>query len=335
MSPLVSVVMPLYNKADFVAKAVQSVCAQTFSDWELIIVNDGSTDHSVDIVTPFLQKYEEKIFLYSQQNAGVAVARNNGIEHAHGRYLCFLDADDWWCPIFLERIVFLSQQYTDAGLFASNYVYYKVGKIGTAVHNLVWRDKNLEHPQSGYLNYPMTYVNNHKMPIWTGAVMIPKNVFHEVGGFIDGVHLGEDFLLWSRISVKYPIAYIDEPLAYYNNDVPVSLRATRHLHAPERHMLFHLDLLEQLLNQCDETTRVEWQRLLGKLRASGLLAYWMDKRYHDLAAVELRKIDWSLLPSSLQHPYSLPTGWLKLKQHILKFGSFCKQQLLRLAALCK
>lgn len=335
MSPLVSIIMPLYNKADFVEKAVQSVCAQTFLDWELIIINDGSTDTSVDVVTPFLQEHKEKISLYSQQNAGVAVARNNGIEHAKGQYLCFLDADDWWNPNFLEHIMQLADIYPDAGLYASNYIYYKPGKTAVAVKHLVWYEQDKYSPLCGLLNYPSTYFGSDKMPICTGPVMIPKLVMDKVGGFPQGVKLGEDFLLWSQIATQYKIAYLNEALFFYNNDVPVSLRATRHLHAPEHHMLFHLDPLEQLLNQCDDTTRVEWQRLLGKLRVSGLLAYWMDKRYHDLAAVELRKIDWSLLPSSLQRPYSQPIGWLKLKQHILKFGSFCKQQLLRLAALCK
>lgn len=362
-----SVIIPLYNKAPYVRKALESVLAQTYTDYELIIVDDGSTDGSSEIAEAFLQELPVSNLspltssltsdsvpasrlsplafrLLKQKNAGVSAARNNGFSVSSAEYLAFLDADDWWEPTYLERMAQLIADYPDAGLYACNYVYYKPGKTHVALNI-----------PTGYINYPKAYYESNAMPVWTGAAMIPRKVYDEMGGFPLGIKLGEDFLLWSKIALKYPVAFLNEPLAWYNNDVPATLRATRNLHEPEYHMLFRLELafgngneviddrlkvkgtknskadtLASLLSPLAFRLNEDWQALLDKLRISGLLDYWLDKRYHDQAAEELKKVDWSKQPASVKRMYRTPIWLLKLKRNVMRVGSFVKQIIIKM-----
>ncbi len=380
-----SVIIPLYNKAPYIRKALESVLAQTYTDYELIIVDDGSTDGSFTIAKQVIDERlkikgtEDEVKgkensgaetngyklspinykLIRQANSGVSAARNAGVAQAHGEYLAFLDADDWWDSTYLERIAQLIEDYPDAGLYACNYIYYKPGKTHVALHI-----------PTGYINYPKAYYESDAMPVWTGAAMIPRYVYEEMGGFPLGIKLGEDFLLWSKIALRYPVAFLNEPLAWYNNDVPATLRATRNLHAPEHHMLFRLELafgdgeevkddrlkikgtknevkgerLEVRGTENGETDNTEprrliassphrlsddWSRLLDKLRINGLLEYWLDKRYHNLAIEELKKVDWSLQSNSVKRIYKTPIWLLKMKRWVMLVGSAVKQIIMK------
>ena len=320
MIPRFSIIVPLYNKAPYVRNALDSIVSQTFKDWECVIIDDGSTDGSADIVREYvctLQISDCKLQIISQKNSGVAAARNNGVAASHGEYVCFLDADDWWEPTFLEEMDKLITDYPDAGIYVSNYIYYKPGKTHVA----------LSLPR-GYMDYPKAYYEGSAMPVWTGATCMPRKVFDEMGGFPMGIKLGEDFLLWAKTALHYPVVCSEKPLAYYNNDVPASLRATRNLHAPQYHMLFNLGPLEDEIMQyvVNDKQSAVWKHLLDKLRASGLMDYWLSGEYHDAAAVELAKVDWSMLPKRAQSRYEQPVWLLKLKKRILQTGSYVKQK---------
>ena len=329
-----SVIVPLYNKAPYVRHALESVFAQTYKDFECIVVDDGSTDGSLDIVRAINDEMSRdkslnephtlndgRFKIFSQANSGVAAARNNGVAVSKGEYVCFLDADDWWESTFLEEMDRLIAEYPDAGIYASNYIYYKPGKTHVA----------LSLPR-GYLDYPKAYYEGSSMPVWTGATCMPRKVFDEMGGFPLGIKLGEDFLLWAKIALHYPVAFSEKPLAYYNNDVPASLRATSNLHAPEHHMLFHLDSLEEETRNLSPVTGnpSEWKALLDKLRVNGLMDYWLSDEYHDVAAAELAKVDWSKQPRSAKAQYEKPIWLLKAKRRFMQIGSYCKQKLIRL-----
>lgn len=380
-----SVIIPLYNKAPYIRKALESVLSQTYTDYELIIVDDDSTDGSAEIAEAILQEairqqgYEAKgmensaadtlasclsplafrLRLLKQPNQGVSAARNAGVAQAHAEYLAFLDADDWWEPTYLERMAQLIADYPDAGLYACNYVYYKPGKTHVALNI-----------PTGYINYPKAYYESEAMPVWTGAAMMPRKVFEEMGGFSLGIKLGEDFLLWSKIALRYPVAFLNEPLAYYNNDVPATLRATRNLHAPEHHMLFRLELAFGNEEECkvesvkckgtknevkDDRLKVkgkkngeaeipastlytlhltptkdDWKSLLDKLRINGLLEYWISKEYHNQATEELQKVDWSQQPNSVKRIYKTPIWLLKLKRRVKQVGSLVKQKIVKI-----
>ena len=314
-----SVIIPLYNKAPYVRKALETVCAQTYRDYEIIVINDGSTDNSAIIAEEYLNGVEGISYqILSQQNAGVSAARNNGVAQASGDYIAFLDADDWWEPTYLEQMAKLIDDYPDAGLYGLNYIYYKPGKTRVALKS-----------QTGYINYPKEYLQNNAMMIFTSSSSMPKRVFEEMGGFPLGIRLGEDFLLWAKTALHHKVAFCDQPLAYYNNDVPATLRATRNLHKPEHHMLFNLGRLG------DEAKRREakgddWRRLIDKLRVNGLLEYWLSSEYHNLAAEELKKVDWSKQPASVIKMYKTPIWILKFKRLIMCWGSFVKQQLMKI-----
>ena len=327
-----SIIIPLYNKAQYVRRTIESVLAQTYTDYECIIMDDGSTDGSAEVVQCTMQNAEcrmqnaectmqnaectmgEKIRLLSQSNQGVAVARNNAVRAASGEYICFLDADDWWEPTFLEEMTHLIQVYPKAGLYATNYIYYKTGKTHVA----------LDMP-TGYIDYPKAYLQSTAMPVWTGAVAMPRRVFLEMGGFPQGVRLGEDFLLWARTAMHYPVAFLNRPLAYYNNDVPTCLRATRHLHAPEYHMTFLLDTIAPA-----KSISAEWKRLFDHLRVNSLLDYWLSPQYHDAAKAELGKVDWSQQPCSVIRTYRTPIFLLRANRRIRQIGSWCKQRLYKI-----
>lgn len=320
-----SVIIPLYNKEAYVRKALESVFAQTHRDFELIVVNDGSTDESLKVVNDFIRTIErmkelsnERVQIITQKNAGVAVARNNGVAKSKGEYVCFLDADDWWEPSWLEEIDKLIKEYPDAGLYATNYIYYKPGKTHVALKL-----------GRGYMNYPEAYIQG-EMPVTSISTCMPRKVFDEMGGFPEGIKLGEDFLLWAKTALHYPIAFSEKPLAYYNNDVPASLRATRNLHAPEHHMLFNLSSIEREIGQSAISNQqsVIWKQLLDKLRASGLMDYWLSNGYHNAAASELAKVDWSKQPKSAKAQYEKPIWLLKVKRWIMRAGSYCKQRLI-------
>ena len=191
MTPRFSIIVPLYNKADYVRKALESILTQSYTNYEVVIIDDESTDNSLSIVNDFVKTVESgKWKVESQPNSGVAAARNNGVAKSKGEFVCFLDADDWWEPTWLEEMDRLIAEYPDAGIYASNYIYYKPGKTHVA----------LSLPR-GYLDYPKAYYEGSSMPVWTGATCMPRRVFYEMGGFPNGIKLGEDFLLWAQTAL--------------------------------------------------------------------------------------------------------------------------------------
>lgn len=314
--PKFSIIIPLYNKEAYVRKALESVVAQTYRDFELIIVDDGSTDNSMEVVRG-LKIEDRRLKILTQGNSGVAVARNNGVAVSKGEYVCFLDADDWWEPTFLEEMDRLIMEYPDAGLYATNYVYYKPGKTHVALDL-----------GRGYMNYPEAYLHG-EMPVTSITTCMPRRVFDEMGGFPVGIKLGEDFLLWAKTALHYKVAYCEKPLAYYNNDIPASQRATRNLHKPEHHMLFNLASLENEIEHSAISIQQSdsWKALLDKLRVSGLMDYWLSDEYHAATAEELKKVDWSKLPKSAKRQYEKPIWWLRAKMHFMHVGSYCKQKI--------
>lgn len=319
MKPRFSIIVPLYNKAPYVRKALESIISQTFSDWECIIVDDGSTDNSLSVVKG-LKIEDRRLKIILQKNAGVAAARNRGVKESKGEYVCFLDADDWWEATYLEEMDRLIKEYPDAGLYATNYVYYKPGKTHVAL--------KLER---GYMNYPEAYLYG-EMPVCTGAACMPRKVFDEMGGFPVGIKLGEDFLLWAKTAQHYKVAFCEKPLAYYNNDVPAHLRATRNLHAPAHHMLFHLDSIEETIHHTPYTIHQQaaWTQLLDKLRISGLMDYWLSAEYHSAAVAELAKVDWTMQPRKAQAQYKRPIWYLKARRRFMQIGSYFKQKMIKL-----
>lgn len=315
-----SVIIPLYNKAPYVRKAIQSVLAQTFTDFELVVVDDGSKDDSAEIATEAIGSYPN-CRLIKQENAGVSMARNNGVAVSQGEYFCFLDADDWWEPSFLEEMSQLIADFPEAGIYGTNYTIVNETKRKTRVAKIGVE----EGFKRGYINYCQAYAKTMYMPLWTGAVCVPRKVFDEMHGFRQGVQLGEDFLLWIHVALQYKVVLLNKPLAYYNQDAEAANRGVGHLHKPNEHMLWNLADLEPV-----EQSNDDYKNLVDTLRVSALMPYYLSKEYRQAALSELNKVDWERQPEKTKREYKRPIGLLKLKYSLLKVGSTFKQMIIRL-----
>lgn len=202
--------MPLYNEENFVERTVRSVLLQTIQDFEIIIVDGGSTDKSVEIVKNIP---DTRIFVIQQKGNGIADARNEGIYASNSDLIAFLDADDEWMPDFLETIIDLKNKFPNAGAFSTAFV--RHGMNGEITYP---RYKGIpEHPWEGIIpNYFKMLLDFP--PIWTSAVAVPKKVIIRLGGFPSGESFGEDLDLWFRIALEYKIAFTTQIKAIYNRD---------------------------------------------------------------------------------------------------------------------
>lgn len=209
MQPFFSIIIPLYNKENAIEKTVESVFSQSYIDYEIIIINDGSTDKSEEKVKAFS---DERLKLISTENKGVSPARNLGIELANGKIIAFLDADDYWFPSHLENLYQLHNRFPEAGLLATNYqFYYSDKKIIQPVFEGIPTEK-----WSGIV--ADFFKSSVKFRLaWTSAVAAKKEVFEAVGNFDEKITLGagEDTDMWIRIALNYPVAFDNEVSAYY------------------------------------------------------------------------------------------------------------------------
>lgn len=212
--PLVSVIIPLYNKEFIIKDTLNSVLNQTFTDFEIIIINDGATDNSENIVKTIS---DNRIKLYNQENKGAAAARNTGINYANGELIAFLDADDYWYPNHLQELIKLSKQYANCGAYCSKY---QIKKTRNSVVHPIF--KNIPTNFIGIV--PNYFASNFPFKInITLNQMIPKKILIEMGCFTEGITNGQDLELWTKIGIKYPIALHNKTTAIYNNYLPNTL----------------------------------------------------------------------------------------------------------------
>lgn len=209
-SPFFTVIIPVYNKEHFIENTLNAVCNQTFQDFEIIVINDGSTDSSKDIITRFLS---DKIKLVDQSNQGVSSARNLGIKLAQGEYIAFLDADDLWQVNFLESLHQTIIKYPNYKVFATAIEIETPYRLISANYNL----QNLISENIYIENY--FKASTHFSILWTSASVFNKSIFDEVGCFDVSLITSEDTDLWIRIGLKYPIVFINKILARYVLDM--------------------------------------------------------------------------------------------------------------------
>jgi glycosyltransferase involved in cell wall biosynthesis len=208
---MISVVIPLYNKEKAIVRTLESVFHQTVASEEIIVVNDGSTDKSLQVVENFIRcnVYGVKIKIISQANAGVSAARNKGIKEAKGEYVALLDGDDLWEPTFLEEQVKLIYDFPKAGMWGVNTAFIKGGKT------YKWEQGMGE----GYRGYVENYFGTKHNDLYcSSSVVIRKEVFENVGYFDERISSSEDLDMWYRIILKYPVVFYDKVLVYYNQD---------------------------------------------------------------------------------------------------------------------
>lgn len=205
---MISVIIPLYNKAGSIAQALDSVLAQEYQDFEIVVVDDGSTDGGASVVENY---GDARIRLVRQENAGVSAARNKGIEEARGEYVAFLDADDVWMPGFLSEIVALQREFPQCRAQATNYVFNSNGvKSPTILRKIPFSEER------GVLANYFEVASCSHPPVWTSAVCIERALLLEIGGFPVGIKSGEDLLTWARVAVRTDWAFSLRAMAQYN-----------------------------------------------------------------------------------------------------------------------
>jgi glycosyltransferase involved in cell wall biosynthesis len=213
-----SVVIPLYNKRASIERALNSVLSQTISPREIIVIDDGSTDGSGELVKAFT---DPRIILIRRQNQGVSAARNRGIAEARGELIAFLDADDVWRPRFLEIIQNLRQKYPEAGLYATAYSVISPNGQQQAKNFQVFSAPKSNGLIANYFRVALEF------PVCTSAVAVPKQVIEQVGAFQVTEIQGEDVDLWLRIALDFPLAWSSEPGAIYHKDAANRAVGTR------------------------------------------------------------------------------------------------------------
>ncbi|WP_397363423.1 glycosyltransferase [Olleya sp. R77988] len=203
-----SVIIPLFNKEKYILKTLESVLNQSCQDFEIIIIDDGSTDNSVSIIKAI---NDDRIQITTQNNQGVSVARNNAISQSKGKYLALLDADDLWHNNHLESFKKTISLFPEAGLFCNNYQIKRQGGLLTPT-NLI-----LEHQNQPLIVEDYFLVSQTNSLAWTSSVCFTKSVFEKIGQFDTKLITGQDIDLWIRFALNHSIAFNPEVTMIYNN----------------------------------------------------------------------------------------------------------------------
>ena len=208
----ISVVIPLYNKEKAIVRTLESVINQTVHPDEIIVVNDGSKDNSLNVVQEYtrgLKIADCRLQILSKPNGGVSSARNMGIREAKGDYVALLDGDDLWKPNYLEEQINLIRDFPEAAMWGVSIAFIKHGKC--------WKWQ--QGMGDGYRGYVENYFGTKHNDLYcSSSVVIRRDVFDQVGYFDERISASEDLDMWYRIILKYPIAFYDKILVYYNQD---------------------------------------------------------------------------------------------------------------------
>ncbi len=193
--PFISVIIPTFNRVHLLKETVQSVRNQTFRDFELIVVNDGSSDGTAEWLSE-----QPDLRVLSQENSGIAASRNNGAAAARGHWLAFLDHDDLWAADKLEIQAAFVKDNPDVGLVAVRHE--RLGKKYREPSAPVWIKGDLLVKE-----FSESFIH-------TSSVMIRTDVFDEIGGFPTCYRFADEFHVWLQIAARYPLAYFNRPLVF-------------------------------------------------------------------------------------------------------------------------
>ena len=310
-----SVIIPLYNKAPYIRKTVESILGQTFDDYELIIIDNRSTDGSSEIVAGFTDPRIRIVQL--EENVGVSIARNKGVTLSTAPYVCFLDADDWWEPTFLAEMAGLIARHPDAGIYGTGYYIVKSGKKRIAPIGV---DNGFDE---GGINYCQVYAKTLCMPLTSISVCIPHKVFDATHGFPADINLGEDFILWLTIALKHQVVLLNKPLSNYNQDVDVSYRGTHNKrYIPDTFMTFHFNRFSE-----EEAKNQDLKVLLDRIRVYTLMNFRKYNLFPDRVKTEIEKVDFNNVGPIYRFYYKAPYWMVKAYLELIQILSTIKQKL--------
>ena len=224
MPDKISVIIPAYNCGRYLDQSIASVLAQTYTNFEIIVVDDGSTDNTSEVLGTY--KKNTRVKSIYQRNMGVGEARNTGIRLSKGEYVCFLDSDDELEPESLSTRYEVLAAVGDIAMVFTDYTL--MNDENEPVSHYLQHNRFLEFFNVALAPSPKgcTFFNDHFIerfysfsphPIWTGTVMLRKSVVDSTGFFRTDIAVGEDTDYWLRIAEKHRFAYISRPTAIYNH----------------------------------------------------------------------------------------------------------------------
>jgi glycosyltransferase involved in cell wall biosynthesis len=300
-----TVIIPLYNKEKYIENAIKSVLNQTFTDFNLVIVNDCSTDKSVEIASKYISDTVE--IIHHKKNAGLAAARNSGIKNTNSNYITYLDADDLWKPTFLESIFQLIQNFPEARIFGTNY-------------EEIWDDV-IKNPHNGSKILPIDftgYINffkiNLKQGIYThGSVCFHKEVFEKIGCYNEDIGFSEDLDFNIRANYNFKLAYDNSVQMSYFMQTENQLTQSSILHKT----IPDFDSYENWSkNDSDLKKYLDFERyVLGKRLKKNNDLRWKKM----IATIDSRNLNWKQ-NVLLKMPRFILNMLEKLKSFLLKLG---------------
>ncbi|MDD2523563.1 MAG: glycosyltransferase family 2 protein [Endomicrobiaceae bacterium] len=260
--PFFSIIIPLYNKENYIIRTITSVLNQTFQDFEIIIINDGSTDNSLQIAKKII---DPRIKIFNQKNLGVNNARNAGIKKSKGLFIAFLDSDDAFTPTFLETIYNLTINHKNFSFFATAFkrVYKDNSRIDTKYGTkkvCIVKDFLTQIAKTG------------KFFIHISSVVVKRTVFDDVGYFFSrspkhhsGITIVDDLDLWIRISWKYNLVYSNLIGCIYYTNTPVNVISGYGFKNLD--CTFYENTIHKLMSEANtDKQKVNLQKLLYRLR---------------------------------------------------------------------
>lgn len=296
MSVRVSVVIPVYNSAATIIRAVESVLCQDESSMELIVVDDGSTDGSAELLTA---RYPQQAIVIRQENRGAAAARNRGIAAARGEFVAFLDADDEWVAGKLRLQTERMEANPEAALCFADMSHWEHG-----------REVNSSYIQERGLGACGGRIFDRLLRecfIFTPTVVVRRSVFETVGTFDESLRICEDYDLWLRIAERFELVFVDAPLLKRHR-TGANLTGDRLLYAQSSIALFERLLADQRGNRTRE-----------RIIASQLADAHRNVAYHYREAGDLHRSQMHYLNSwRLRRSFRTLKGWLACLQALLR-----------------
>ena len=301
---MISVVIPLYNKARSIHDTLQSVCAQTYADFEVLVVNDGSTDEGASIASKY---HDARVRVIYKENGGVCSARNRGIEEAKGEYVALLDGDDQWDKDYLAEQVKMIQDFPEAAMWGINFAELNGGKL--------IRKLETDLPD-GYRGYVENYFQMPKRVsdlFCSSSVMIRKDVFDEVGMCDERIRYSEDSDMWFRIIANYPVAFYDKYMVWYLYDA--ENRAMNRTRLLKYWLPYFVEKYKDPLYR-HNTAFYRWVMRWAGVRIKQI--YFSDLSQYEDAKIAARKLEYSQLPFKYRFELLTPFWFGKLVYKLLK-----------------
>lgn len=274
---MISVVIPLYNKAHTIVNTLKTVFNQTYHDFEVVIVNDGSTDNSIEVIR---QNFNDpRIKIINQNNAGVSSARNRGIQESTGEWISFLDADDEWLPTYLETISKVTDNCKDdliilTGRFQQNFK----TKVKSYNIPIKYQDKISE---INFFENPHVFAHISATTIRTSTL---KKNFNQWGCFLEGQKSNEDFTFLFKVALHVKAIYIGTPLSIYNGDVENQATTTlKKLKKLDDFILFQNNVIDEYFNI--SLKNIVFERFMRFQFKHVILQYLKRKDYYTITYI--------------------------------------------------